>query len=93
VPPALAFLDPPRTRPKPWLRRAAATGRFASPRRAGLLARPGLMYRAAMEGATLSLLSGFRRMCAAGLTPGRELRLVSELAPPPSSVAHCIRFP
>ncbi len=38
--------------------------------------RPGLLYRAAIEGATLSLLSGFRRMTAAGLRPGAQLRLV-----------------
>ncbi|EFJ47490.1 hypothetical protein VOLCADRAFT_91860 [Volvox carteri f. nagariensis] len=38
--------------------------------------RPGLVYRAAVEGATLSLLSGFRRMVAAGLRPSRRLRLV-----------------
>ncbi|KAG2486961.1 hypothetical protein HYH03_014458 [Edaphochlamys debaryana] len=38
--------------------------------------RPGLLYRAALEGATLSLLSGFRRMVAAGLAPGGRLRLV-----------------
>lgn len=38
--------------------------------------RPGLLYRAAMEGATLSLLAGFRSMVAAGLRPGAQLRLV-----------------
>ncbi|GLI65452.1 hypothetical protein VaNZ11_008833, partial [Volvox africanus] len=38
--------------------------------------RPGLLYRAAIEGATLSLLSGFRRMMSAGLQPSRQLRLV-----------------
>ncbi|PNH02543.1 Xylulose kinase [Tetrabaena socialis] len=38
--------------------------------------RPGLLYRAAMEGSTLSLLSGYRRMLAAGLSPCDELRLV-----------------
>ncbi|GFR47148.1 hypothetical protein Agub_g8839, partial [Astrephomene gubernaculifera] len=38
--------------------------------------RPGLLYRAAIEGATLSLLSGFRRMTAAGLRPSPQLRLV-----------------
>ncbi|GLC33181.1 hypothetical protein PLESTF_000150600 [Pleodorina starrii] len=38
--------------------------------------RPGLVYRAAIEGATLSLLSGFRRMVAAGLRPSPQLRLV-----------------
>ncbi len=39
--------------------------------------RPGLLYRAAMEGATLALLSGFRRMVGAGLAPAVEgLRLV-----------------
>ncbi|GIM00695.1 hypothetical protein Vretimale_5633 [Volvox reticuliferus] len=43
--------------------------------RAGSL-RPGLVYRAAIEGATLSLLSGFRRMVRAGLQPSRRLRLV-----------------
>lgn len=44
--------------------------------RPGLM-RPGLLYRAAMEGATLALLSGFRRMVGAGLAPAAEgLRLV-----------------
>lgn len=37
--------------------------------------KPGLLYRAALEGATLALLAGLRRMVAAGLAPS-EVRLV-----------------
>lgn len=43
--------------------------------RPGSLARPGLLYRAAIEGATFSLLAGLRRMEALGLRPS-ELRAV-----------------
>lgn len=39
------------------------------------LMRPGLLYRAALEGVTLSLLAGLRRMEALGVRP-QELRLV-----------------
>lgn len=42
---------------------------------AGMLSRPGLLYRAALEGATLSLYAGLQRMVALGLAP-REVRLV-----------------
>ncbi len=42
---------------------------------AGMLARPGLLYRAALEGATLSLYAGLQRMVALGLAPV-EVRLV-----------------
>ncbi len=41
----------------------------------GILARPGLLYRAALEGATYSLLAGLRRMQSLGLV-ATELRLV-----------------
>ncbi len=43
---------------------------------AGMLSRPGLIYRAALEGVVLSLLAGARRMQALGLPPPTELRLV-----------------
>jgi len=44
--------------------------------RPGLLSQPGLVYRAAVEGATYSLLAGVRRMNELGLPPATELSVV-----------------
>lgn len=40
------------------------------------LATPGLLYRAALEGVTLAMLSGYRRMQALGLGAAPDIRLV-----------------
>lgn len=44
--------------------------------RPGSLSKPGLLYRAAVEGATYSLLAGVRRMSELGLPPPTELAVV-----------------
>ena len=48
--------------------------------RPGMLAQPGKVYRAAIEGAAFALREGYERMMAAGMPPATELLLVGGAA-------------